>query len=171
MTPMRVSNVRRPARGLALAAIVLATIGCDRATKRLAQDALAGRAPQSFVAGVVRLEYLENCGGFLSLGAGLPTPIRTGVFTVGTAILLAGLGVVLLRRRRSFGSLLGLALLWAGGLSNLADRVARGSVVDFLSLGIGPVRTGVLNVADIAITVGALWVAATVGRGRTDSAD
>jgi signal peptidase II len=48
----------------------------------------------------------------------------------------------------------GVALFLAGGVSNLIDRVAIGSVIDFLSAGIGPVRTGIFNVADLAIMAG-----------------
>jgi len=46
-------------------------------------------------------------------------------------------------------------LFVAGGASNWIDRVARGSVVDFLNVGVGPVRTGIFNVADVAIMLGA----------------
>ena len=45
----------------------------------------------------------------------------------------------------------GLVLFLAGGISNLVDRIAMGSVIDFLNIGIGPVRTGIFNVADVAI--------------------
>src|SRR5207249_7753307 len=46
-----------------------------------------------------------------------------------------------------------------GGLSNLLDRVAYGGyVVDFINLGIGSLRTGIFNAADVAITVGVLLV-------------
>jgi signal peptidase II len=48
------------------------TIGCDRVTKHMAAALLADKPPQSFLADSVRLEYAENAGGFLSLGAGLP---------------------------------------------------------------------------------------------------
>lgn len=51
-------------------------------------------------------------------------------------------------------SRLGLALAAGGGISNLADRVRYGAVVDFLNVGIGPVRTGIFNVADMAILLG-----------------
>jgi 2-iminobutanoate/2-iminopropanoate deaminase len=51
---------------------------------------------------------------------------------------------------------LGLALFVAGGVSNWIDRVTQGRVVDFLNVGVGPVRTGVFNVADLAIMVGAV---------------
>jgi signal peptidase II len=48
-----------------------------------------------------------------------------------------------------------LALCIGGGLSNWVDRVLNdGRVVDFMILGLGPVRTGVFNVADIAIMLG-----------------
>jgi len=47
-----------------------------------------------------------------------------------------------------------------GGLSNLVDRIAYdGHVVDFLNIGIGSLRTGIFNVADMAITAGALLLA------------
>ena len=36
----------------------------------------------------------------------------------------------------------------------MRDRVARGRVVDFINIGIGPVRTGIFNVADVAIMLG-----------------
>ena len=42
----------------------------------------------------------------------------------------------------------------AGGISNLVDRIAMGSVIDFLNVGVGPFRTGIFNVADVAIVTG-----------------
>jgi signal peptidase II len=53
------------------------------------------------------------------------------------------------------GALLGLTLLIAGGASNWIDRAMRGSVVDFMNVGVGPVRTGIFNAADLAILCGA----------------
>jgi signal peptidase II len=141
-------------RRLAVLGLVLATIGCDRATKRLAVDHLAGRAVLRYLADTVRLQYVENRGAFLGLGAGLPGWARTSLFVVGTGMLLAGVVALGLRQRVRGASLVGLALLWAGGLSNLVDRVCRGSVVDFLNVGLGSLRTGIFNVADVAIMAG-----------------
>jgi signal peptidase II len=63
-----------------------------------------------------------------------------------------------------------LALFVAGGASNWIDRVTRGSVVDFLNVGVGPLRTGVLNVADVAIMLGAgVIVIATFGKKPASS--
>ena len=52
-------------------------------------------------------------------------------------------------------SLIGVALFVAGGASNLVDRIAYGMVIDFMNVGVGPVRTGIFNVADVAIMLGA----------------
>jgi signal peptidase II len=46
-------------------------------------------------------------------------------------------------------------MLLGGGLSNLFDRIAYGGyVLDFLNVGIGPLRTGIFNVADMFIMAG-----------------
>ena len=36
----------------------------------------------------------------------------------------------------------------------MVDRVVRGSVIDFMNVGVGPLRTGIFNVADMAILAG-----------------
>ena len=141
-------------RQLALLALMATTIGCDRVTKHVAEATLAGEPHRSFLADTVRLQYAENTGGFLSLGAELPPAARTGLFTVGTGVMLVGLAAAAYRLRWTGWPLLGLSLFFAGGASNWADRVARGSVVDFINLGVGPLRTGIFNVADVAILAG-----------------
>ena len=51
-----------------------------------------------------------------------------------------------------------LALVISGGIGNLIDRVTRGYVIDFIFMGIGPLHTGVFNIADIAITSGLIMM-------------
>jgi signal peptidase II len=148
---------------LILLAVVATTIGCDQVSKHVVSTHLMDRARQSYLGDSVRLEYSENTGAFLSLGAGLPWWARTALFSVGTAFLLIGCIVAAFTRRFSPVALFGLWLLFAGGLSNLVDRVVHGRVVDFLNVGIGPVRTGIFNVADMAIMLG---VALLVGGSR-----
>lgn len=161
-----------PGAKLVLIAAAAATVGCDRVTKFVAISTLAGEPERSLFADTLRLTYAENAGGFLSLGASLPPSLRTAVFTVATGALLVAMGVAAIRGRYGMWSRVGLALLVAGGLSNWIDRVARGSVVDFLNVGIGSLRTGIFNVADVAIMFGAaVVVASEIGgsRRRADS--
>jgi signal peptidase II len=139
---------------LVLLLTVGGTIACDRVTKHVASTTLAGTARQSFLADTVRLEYAENTGGFLSLGADLPPAMRTGLFTIASGALLVLLVAAAIRFRWTGWPLLALAFFTAGGASNWVDRATRGSVVDFLNVGVGPFRTGIFNVADLAIVLG-----------------
>jgi signal peptidase II len=140
---------------LVLLVAIGATIGCDRVTKHVAAARLAGAPGRSFLADTFRLEYEENTGAFLGVGADWPRPIRTVVFGAGNAALLAAFAAIAWRRRWSGRALLGVALFVAGGASNLTDRLVHGMVIDFMNVGIGSVRTGIFNVADMAIMAGA----------------
>jgi signal peptidase II len=158
----------RIALRVALIALVMAsTIGCDRVTKHLATTLLADKPSHAFLADSVRLVYAENAGGFLSLGAQLPPVVRSILFTFMTGLVLTVLLVMLLRARWSLWRSLGLALFVAGGISNWVDRVLNGTVVDFLNVGIGSLRTGIFNVADVAIMLGiTLFVISELPRSR-----
>lgn len=137
-----------------LCLLLAATAGCDRVTKHLAVTSLAGTSGHSYLGDTVRLDYHENPGGFLSAGASWRPGVRAVVFQGANALFL--LAVVVLSTRFQWSRLgkAGLIMFLAGGISNLADRVAIGRVIDFLNVGIGPVRTGIFNVADVAIMVG-----------------
>jgi len=139
---------------LTLVVVVAFTIGCDRVSKRYAAAALMGSPRHSYLADTLRVEYVENRGGFLSMGANLPERARTLIFVVGTAVLLGGLTFGLMHLVETGWSTIGLSLIWAGGVSNLIDRLAYGRVTDFLNVGVGSLRTGIFNVADLAITCG-----------------
>lgn len=147
-------TLRTLALRLGLAATIVATVGCDRVTKHVATAALAGRPARSLLADTVRLAYVQNEGGFLSLGADLPEAARTSLFVVATGLLLLALVAYGIRLRWSGWAAFGLALFVAGGVSNWVDRVLHGSVIDFINVGVGPLRTGVFNVADVAIMLG-----------------
>ena len=136
----------------------IATIGCDRVTKEVAST-LVNLPVQSLWGDTVRLELTENTGAFLGLGADWPESARTAIFVLGTGVLLATMLIAAARSRWTLAARLGVAFMAAGGLSNLIDRVAYGSVVDFLNIGVGSLRTGIFNVADVAILAGVALVA------------
>ena len=143
---------------LVLIVAVLGTIGCDRVTKHVATATLAGQPSRTYLSDTIWLGYVENRGGFLSLGSGLPPGVRSIIFTGANGLMLAAMAVLAMRNKWRGGRAIGLALFVAGGASNWIDRVVRGSVVDFMNVGIGPLRTGIFNVADIAIMAGAALV-------------
>jgi len=144
-------------RLLAALVTIVATIGCDRITKTMATASLRGEGPRSFLQDTLRLEYAENRGAFLGLGRNFTEPARFWIFTAGTAALLCLVALhVGFSLARDGANVLPWTLLLAGGVSNLLDRATSGGrVVDFLNLGLGSFRTGIFNVADLAITVAA----------------
>jgi signal peptidase II len=113
---------------------------------------------ESLFADSLRFQLTENPGSFLSLGASLPEQLRFTLFTAAVAVILAGLVcAALFARRLSTARFVALALLAGGGISNLIDRLINdGRVTDFLNVGIGTLRTGIFNPADMAILAGAL---------------
>jgi signal peptidase II len=139
-------------------ALMLTVIGCDHVTKRIASEQLSGTAGRSYLNDVVRFEYAENSGAFLSWGAGLP-----GLLIVGAGIGLIAIATIAIKGQWRGLSLIGASLVVAGGLSNLVDRIARGVVIDFVTVGWGALRTGVFNIADVALVIG---VAMIVMRGH-----
>ncbi len=145
--------------------MVLLTIGCDRVTKHLATEALSDQSPRYYLAGTVRLEYAENTGAFLSAGSELPAWARFGLLRLGVALVLAAIAIIAVKDRWTGVLLAGAAFIFAGGISNLFDRIARDSVIDFMSIGVGPLRTGIFNVADVAIVLGGALVARGIYSG------
>lgn len=136
--------------------LVVPCVACDQATKAIAKQTLTAGREVALLDGVVLLHLAENPGGFLSLGATLPDWVRLSIFYVAmpVGLLLLAWGVTrdgTLTRRGVFG----LSLVVGGGIGNLLDRVFNdGAVVDFVSIGLGGLRTGIFNVSDVAILVG-----------------
>ncbi len=140
--------------------VLLSCVGCDQSTKTYAESSLPKAQAWSFLADTVRLQVAHNEGAFLSLGESAPKSWRIAALRLGvSALLLALFSYVLLIQDARPSFILALTLIFAGGVSNLIDRFTHsGYVVDFINLGIGSLRTGIFNVADIAITLGVLML-------------
>lgn len=141
--------------------VVAGVLIVDAFTKLLAVDYLVpAYLPRSLLGDGVRLTLVYNPGAAFGLHVGASS---RWVFVALTLLALAVLGRLyvhtpLAHRART----LALALVTGGALGNLLDRLksARG-VVDFIDVGIGATRWPTFNVADIAVTSGAIllgWV-------------
>jgi signal peptidase II len=148
--------MRRVRRFVLVAVMVITCVGCDQTTKTLARDNLQGRAAASFFDDALRLQYVENPGAFLSLGESLPHRLRTALLIVSAGAVLAAL-LLYAFLATAIGPLqiVALSLICGGGIGNLIDRIRfDGYVTDFMNMGIGPIRTGIFNVADVALMGG-----------------
>lgn len=162
----------RVARTGWVAAMLLLLVAGDQLTKLLAVKYLSAGPPVSLFNDVLRFEYIENRGGFLGFLNGLPEDIRTILLTFCVAaLLLAGLAFVVCSSRLSRSTLALVTLVLGGGIGNLIDRLVNaGGVIDFVSVGIGWLRTGIFNVADVYIFFGsfALGVIVAMGERKKD---
>lgn len=145
-------------RSAAVLLLLMLCVGCDQMTKDAAQQYLAFEPPQSWFHDTFRLVYAENTGAFLSLGERLSKDLRVLIFQVFPALWLIALtGYLLTAQPISMHLTLAWSFILSGGAGNLLDRVLHdGRVIDFMNLGIGSLRTGIFNVADVYITTGVL---------------
>ena len=147
----------RSARAMLLASILFCSVGIDQATKFWAENALDRTRTISMAGDMFRIQYAENPGAFLGLGGNLSPSARFWLLTAVNAGFLAIIGGILITRwDMDQAHFIALGLLLSGGIGNLVDRTTQnGLVTDFLNVGLGPVRTGIFNVADMAIMAGA----------------
>lgn len=142
-------------RTLLVLAIIVLNVGLDQITKYLALQKLQGAPEHSYLKDTFRLLFIENDGAFLSLGSDLNGIWQLLLLKVlPIAMLLILLGYTLLSRSMNRGQVIAMSFILGGGISNIYDRVLYGKVVDFMNMGIGSLRTGIFNVADVSIMIG-----------------
>jgi signal peptidase II len=140
-----------------IVSIVAGLLVVDLATKIIAERTLDGQPGMRLLGDTIRIAYVRNPGVFLSLGHSLSPGMRFWLFVVGVgAVLVMLLALTLRDARFRRVEVIAVAAIVGGGVGNLIDRVLYGSVRDFMNVGIGPLRTGIFNVADMAITFGGI---------------
>lgn len=163
-----VSNVAmaRPVSAVFVLLFTLMLVGCDHATKAIAQGELQSHGALALIPGVVDLRYAENRDvAFSAFRHASFAPSSTLLFGLGV-VAIAALLAAWWRRRvaASTAEHLAFGLIVAGALGNVIDRAARGFVVDFIHVTHWPI----FNVADAAIVAGvALHVGLGLRRART----
>ena len=148
--------MKQTSKILLISLVLLVSVGCDQASKAIARQQLAGAPTRTYLGDIFRLQYIENTGAFLGLGASLPPALRFWIMVVLVSTAVTGMLIYVLKTRDlSFLGILGWSLVIGGGLGNLIDRILNdGAVVDFMNLGLGRLRTGIFNIADVAVMLG-----------------
>ncbi len=140
----------------------------DLLTKLLAERWLAPRyVPHRVIGDVVRMTLAYNPGAAFSMSLGVYSRVIFGAFAVIALFVLwrlfrmTGAG----GRAGDATRILALGLAWGGAAGNLIDRFRSPlGVVDFIDIGYGAVRFWTFNVADSAVTVGAIVLAWSLSR-------
>jgi len=135
----------------------------DRITKWIVQSRFTLYEQVDVLGSVIRLTYIHNPGAAFGLYLG---PWSRQIFLVLSALAIAVLAALYwFTPAAERARLLAIALICGGALGNFIDRLrsARG-VVDFVDVGFGTLRWPVFNVADMAVTTGAIVLALSLWR-------
>jgi len=134
---------------VAVAAIVVIL---DQASKRIIWEVYSQTGGTDLIDGVLRISLSKNAGAVLGILSGS----RALLISV---TILSVVVLILFAHRMRFAPVskrVYIGLIFGGAFGNLIDRIATGEVLDFIDMGIGPYRWPTYNVADIAVTVGAV---------------
>jgi signal peptidase II len=145
-----------PRRGVALeAAIIAVVVALDQATKLLVRAEIPVHGSVPVVPDLLNIVHVRNTGAAFGFLNAVDFPYKAAVVALVATAALAGIAIYA-ARMSSHERLarVGLALILGGAIGNLIDRLALGSVVDFVDVVIAGWHFWAFNVADSAITVG-----------------
>jgi signal peptidase II len=141
--------------------VIIVVVALDVTSKALAVYALTpAYTPHQIVGNVVRFTLAYNPGAAFGVNVGSASRwIFTGLTLVALAVLVS---LYRSTREGHYTRVLALGLVAAGAIGNVIDRIRWSvGVVDFIDVGFGNHRFWTFNVADSAVTVGAIllgWV-------------
>lgn len=117
---------------------------------------------RGIIPGFFNLVYVTNRGAAFSMFASIDSPIRHYFFISVNGAAVIGLTIAAFKMRK--GNLfyrLSFALIGAGALGNLVDRLRYGAVIDFLDFFVGEYHWPAFNVADSSIFIGVILLFVT----------
>ena len=150
----------------------IAVIVLDQITKAVITEKLFMYPSHKVIDGFFSLVYVMNPGAAFGFLAGAPEMFRY-LFFISVTVLAILLIIYYILKSKSQDVLIviSLTLIFGGAVGNLIDRIRFGAVVDFLDFYIGSWHWPAFNVADSAISVGAvlmIWEM-LVSRKKTSS--
>jgi signal peptidase II len=153
---MLTNKILRP---VIIVLILVFNIGCDQISKSLVRSSLHADQQIRLFDNRIMLTRVENAGAFLSLGDSLSHEIRFLLLVLIPVIVLSMATVFLfLKDEMSRSLFVGMGFVVGGGIGNIYDRLAYGSVTDFLHLDFYLFKTGIFNMADVSIMTGVFIV-------------
>ena len=139
--------------------LTLFIVVADRLTKALVESRTTEGWHHELIHNFIYLVHSKNPGIAFSLFANSSSPYLKIVLIAVSLIFIAVLAWLLVSSASAtWRTLAGLALLIGGAAGNLTDRIVHGAVTDFFEVWFGTYRYPAFNVADSAITIGAILV-------------
>lgn len=142
-------------KNILILVILISIISCDQISKQIVRQELVHSTPISVISHYVVLTKVENTGAFLGMGNSMPRGLYLLLMVI-LPLIAIGYGLYYIFKKNNLSMLLvaGISLIISGGLGNICDRILHGSVTDFLFFDFIIFHTGIVNIADIAVTTG-----------------
>jgi signal peptidase II len=135
--------------------VIILNVGCDQISKEIAREKVSAYNETEVWGDYFVLIKAENTGAFLSLGSDFSDITHKIVLIIlPTLFLIIGLVFILTTKKLTKLPTIAVSFMIGGGIGNIIDRILTGSVTDFMNMGIGSLRTGIFNFADVSIMVG-----------------
>jgi signal peptidase II len=150
-----VTRFGRPSELAMIAVIIL----LDQVTKAIVHSRLALGESHDVIRGFLSFTHVQNTGAAFGMLNNVDFPYKSFVMVAIAALAL--LAIAVYATQLGFEDRMarvGLSLILGGALGNLIDRAVRGYVVDFVDVYWRGVHFWAFNVADAAISVGAVFV-------------
>ena len=148
-------KAKRALRNLLILLILISNISCDQISKNVVRQKIDYNTQISVMSHYVILTKVENTGAFLGLGNSIPRQLYK-ILMIILPLIAIGYGLFYLIKRNNLSILIvvGISFIISGGLGNIYDRILYGSVTNFLYFDFVLFHTGIVNMADISVTIG-----------------
>ena len=139
--------------------VTVAVIGLDQLTKEIVVRLLPLYESQTLIPGLVDFVHVRNAGVAFGLLNDFEHPQRALMTSTLALVALAGIAFYARHiRQEERLARIGLSLILGGALGNLIDRLRQSYVIDFVDVYFRGWHFWAFNVADAAITIGAIFV-------------
>lgn len=149
-------------RSIFILLVIVFTIAIDQVSKVLVRAYIEPQTDLqrgdriSLIGDAFIMMNVENTGAFLGMGSDLNPTLRLILLLI-LPILVLGFVLRYVVKDQSLDnlSLFAFSSIIGGGIANVFDRIAYGSVTDFFFIDLGGVfKTGIFNMADLSVTTG-----------------
>lgn len=154
---MKIKNYTKIFIGLLL---IACNISCDQITKKQVRKRIEMHEQISIVKNNFILTNVENTGAALSFGQQFSPVVKLIIFQIIPILVLVYLFFYIIQKVpvKSL-HFIAITFIIGGGIGNIIDRILYQSVTDFMYLEAGTLHTGIFNMADVSVTLGAITLA------------
>ncbi|RBW62318.1 signal peptidase II [Tenacibaculum sp. E3R01] len=137
--------------------VIISNISCDQITKEKARVEIEKNEIIEVINDNFILTKVENTGAAMSLGQNLPPKLKIIILQILPLLTLILMFFHTIRKKESTKlNLIAFSFIIGGGIGNIYDRILYNSVTDFMYIKLGTFHTGIFNMADVSVVVGAL---------------